>query len=146
MRMFFILIIMLVLHIFADFTLQGIMAQMKQYDWWKKEFLSNYAVDIEGTIYRKDYKAAMLCHSFEWAFCVTLPIMVSIWNTCTDFSWPNIRAGIMFICILIWNTWFHYFVDDTKANDKKCNLIIDQTLHAIQIFITWLSWTAGFGW
>lgn len=146
MRTFFILIIMLVLHIFADFTLQGIMAQMKQYDWWKKKVLKEYQIDVDTTIYRNDYKAALICHSFEWAFCITLPIMVSIWSTCTDFSWSNISAGIMFIWILILNTCFHYYVDDTKANDKKCNLIIDQALHAIQIFITWLLWTAVFGW
>ena len=146
MRIFFILIIMLVLHVFADYTLQGIMASMKQRDWWQKETLSKHHISVDMTIYKNDYKVALTCHAFEWAFCVMIPMLVSIWHTCTDFSWPNIKVGAVYICLLVLNTWFHYFVDDVKANDKKCNLIVDQVLHVIQIFIAWLIWTAAVGW
>lgn len=31
-------------------------------------------------------------------------------------------------------------IDDLKANKQKINLVIDQTVHLIQLAMTWLIW------
>ena len=38
----------------------------------------------------------------------------------------------------ITNMAIHAFVDSLKANQFKINLVIDQTIHIVQIIITWL--------
>ena len=40
----------------------------------------------------------------------------------------------MFVC----NVIIHAFVDNLKANDKEINLAADQSIHLVQIVITWL--------
>ena len=36
------------------------------------------------------------------------------------------------------NAAIHAIIDDLKANKKKINLVIDQSLHIIQILITFI--------
>ena len=69
---FKIVFIMLFLHILADYNLQGILASMKQKEWW----INTYNVNINKTKYRYDYKAALLVHSFIWSFIVCLPFFI----------------------------------------------------------------------
>lgn len=138
MRVLFILIIMLFLHVFADYHLQGILATLKQKSAWPQKPQDN--------IFRFDYKAALAAHAFEWSFIITLPCLISIWHACTDLSWPNIKIGAIYIMMLIMNAIFHHAADDLKANEKTINLTVDQIFHVVQIFITWLIWTITVGW
>lgn len=117
MRSDVVLFLMIFLHIIDDFCLQGIMASMKQKSWWQKD------PTAAKPLYKYDYIAALFAHSFSWAFMIMIPILV--WG---EWHWP----------ILVANMLTHAVVDDVKANKLQINLIQDQTLHMVQILVTWL--------
>lgn len=134
---------MIYLHIVDDFYLQGVLAKMKQKQWWKAE--ENKQIDTNppvssqpnqlnqlSQLYKNDYKVALIMHSFSWAFTITLPILVYKMVILGQLVETN-----YFIALSI-NTILHIFIDDLKANKYKINLVQDQTLHIIQIVITWL--------
>lgn len=122
MSIFVVLILMLFAHIVDDYYLQGILAKMKQKGWWEEN-----APDKK---YKYDYIVALICHSFSWAVMVLLPILFA-----TSF---NIALWLSFVFAC--NVAIHAIVDDLKANKKKINLIADQSIHFVQILITWLLW------
>lgn len=62
-------------------------------------------------------------HSFSWSFMIMLPPTIALMVT----------GGIWKPVLLIVNLMIHMFVDNLKANEKKINLIQDQTIHVIQI-------------
>ncbi len=109
------LILMLFLHIVDDYYLQGCLASMKQKKWWKEH--------NPKPLYKHDYLVALLMHSFSWSFMIMLPTML---NNC--FIW-----WLFLINIII-----HFITDHLKANLGKINLIIDQSIHMIQVILTWL--------
>lgn len=109
-----IVFIMLFLHILADYNLQGILATMKQKEWW---------TDINETKYHHDYKAALLAHSFMWSFVVCLPFLFY-------------KLDLAFLIVVTINALIHYIIDDLKANKKKINLVQDQRFHVCQIIIS----------
>lgn len=112
-------IIMLFLHVIADYNLQGILASMKQKSWWKKQSDQ----DIDDTIYKNDYKMALFMHAFSWSFIINLPFLYY-------------KANLFFIISVAINTVIHFFIDDLKANKLKINLVEDQELHMLQMMIT----------
>lgn len=116
----FILLSMIFLHIIDDYTLQGIMKSLKQKQWWKD--------NASDSLYKYDYIMVLLMHSFSWTFMIMIPISIAAMMYYT-FKW-NISAYII-------NMIIHAIVDDLKANKRKINLIVDQTIHLIQIFVTW---------
>jgi hypothetical protein len=116
----FILLSMIFLHIIDDYKLQGILASMKQKTWWKQQ---NEYKDL----YKNDYIPALIEHSFSWTFMVMLPIAISLKF---DIGWWAIAYIV--------NMIVHAFVDDLKANKFKINLVIDQSIHIVQIVVTWL--------
>jgi len=119
-----ILAAMLFCHVVDDYYLQGILASMKQKNWWSK--------NAPDPLYKKDYIMALFMHSFSWAFMIMLPILAydfyssTLWKFYPDF--------------LIVNCIIHMAVDNLKANMLKINLIQDQSIHMLQIFVTWLIW------
>ena len=117
MRNDIILFLMIFLHIIDDFCLQGIMASMKQKSWWQKDSVGSQPK------YKYDYIAALLAHSFSWAFMIMIPVLIGgTWNP----------------IILILNMLLHAFIDNMKANHMRINLIADQSMHLLQILVTWL--------
>ena len=116
----FLLLTMYFLGMVDDYYLQGILARLKQKECWSDEIL-----------YQHDYIVALIQHSFSWTFMVMLPIMcwmiyskqIDIYSYC-----------IVFVC----NVIIHAFIDNLKANDKEINLAADQSIHLVQIVITWL--------
>lgn len=64
-RVVFVLIAMLFAHTYADFCSQGIMASMKQKEWWRRQ-------EGYGEFYSKDYTMALVNHSLQWSFCIML--------------------------------------------------------------------------
>ena len=117
-----LLIFMLLAHIVDDYYLQGWLASAKTKNWWKK--------NAPDKLYSKDYIMALFCHSLSWSIMVFLPILIySLYNQ-IDLNW--------FYLVLPINLIIHAIIDDLKANKFKINLIIDQSIHFIQIFITWL--------
>jgi hypothetical protein len=114
-----LLLLMILMHIVDDYYLQGILASMKQKKWWEKQ---------EGykSLYKNDYKMALLMHSMSWSIMILLPA-IFLFNV----------QGIVLLAIFIINAFIHYVVDNEKANKLRINLMVDQTLHIMQIFITW---------
>ena len=115
-----LLLLMVLMHIVDDYYLQGKLALMKQKSWWEKQ---------EGykSLYKDDYKMALLMHSMSWSIMILLPA-IFILNT-------NQYA---LLAIFIINTFIHYHIDDLKANKLKINLMFDQTIHIMQVITTWV--------
>jgi len=115
-----VLFLMILCHIIDDFVLQPVcLSNLKQKSWWGEH--------CNGKQYRNDYKMALFIHSLSWSIMIHLPIiLLYICN-----SW------VLSFSILI-NMIIHYIVDDLKANKYKINLVIDQTIHFIQIILTFI--------
>ena len=109
----FLLLLMIFLHIVDDYYLQGILASMKQKEWWHKT------------------APALIMHGFSWAFMIMLPIAISM-----EFQCP-----IGFIFAFLVNFIVHALVDNMKANERRINLICDQSIHIAQIILTFLAFT-----
>lgn len=116
----FVLLAMIFLHIIDDYKLQGILASMKQKKWWEEQ--KEYK-----NLYKYDYIPALIEHSFSWTFMIMLPIAIMLRF---NIDW--------WVIAYIANMIIHAFVDDLKANKFKINLVVDQTIHIIQIVVTWL--------
>ncbi len=125
-----LLYIMIFLHIVDDYYLQGILASMKQKSWWEK--------NAPDQLYKNDYKVALIEHAFSWTFMVMLPITVLMVanNNILIIPW-----SIAFVV----NWIIHGWVDHLKANVKNCSLVVDQIIHACQIFATWCVMTELMG-
>ena len=139
MRFLMVLFAMIFLHCFADYTLQGCLADLKQKRWWIKE---THGIPK----YANDYKMALAVHSFEWSFMIMLPALIFMFVTQTTFSWHGLIETLVYMLMLAANTLFHYTIDDMKANDRTINLVQDQLWHLGQIGLTWIFWTVFFGW
>ena len=121
-----LLICMVFCHIIADFNLQGMLGDLKQKEWWQK----NYPEEK----YEMDYWMALALHSFEWSFCVCLPVMIfMIANGVLDDY-----HMIVFVIVFNVNVILHFIIDHLKCNKRKLSLYTDQYLHYIQIGISFL--------
>lgn len=114
----FILFVMIFAHIVDDYYLQGILASLKQKSWWENQ--KSYK-----PLYKYDYIVALIMHAFSWSFMISLPILY--------FGFTK-----WIVVVIILNTIIHGIVDDLKANKGKINLIVDQSIHIVQILITWI--------
>lgn len=123
MKYILILLTMIFFHIVDDFYLQGLLINMKQKSWWEK--------NAPDELYKNDYKMALFIHAFSWSFMIMLPIIAYFY-----INGLQPRIGLVFLYIL--NTDIHAFVDDLKANKRKINMIKDQLIHLLQIFVTWI--------
>lgn len=112
-----LLLLCFLLHVIADFNLQGILANFKQRQWWK----DNYP----QSLYKNDWIVSLAIHSLSWSILTFLPF-------CTDkHFFPVVMAQAI----------IHFVIDHLKANRLCINLITDQMLHLIQILATvvWIS-------
>lgn len=110
-----ILVLMLLGHLVADYTLQGWLADGKQESWWKK-----VCGGVIPDKYKNDYIVALCCHALYWSIFICAPFYTS----------SN------FLPAIILNTMVHAIVDDLKANQKVINLVQDQLIHLAQILLT----------
>lgn len=115
----FVLVLMIFCHIVDDYYLQGILAKLKQRDWWK--------VNAPQKLYRLDYLMAMAVHAYSWAFMIMLPWAIQL----------HFQPDLFYFIFLAINAATHFAIDDLKANRKMINLSEDQTAHLLQIVITW---------
>ena len=114
-----VLILMLLAHFFTDFHLQGVLADMKQEQWWKRQ-------DGYNSKYKYDYIAALVIHSAEWTLWMMIPL----------FLLPHLDLG-MFLLLAAFNTVVHSLTDNLKANYREISLIQDQIIHLAQIAYTY---------
>ena len=115
---------MFFLHIYDDYRAQGILASMKQQEWWKK--------NAPQSLYDKDYLMALFEHAFSWAFTITIPWLV------IGIKENNVTIYCALIGSYIMNTSFHAIIDDLKANQHLISLVQDQSFHFFQVLITWI--------
>ena len=115
-----LLLLMILMHIVDDYYLQGILASMKQKKWWIKQ---------EGykSLYKNDYKMALLMHSMSWSIMILLPAMLFL----------NVSQYVL-LGIFVINAFIHYHIDDLKANKLQINLMFDLTIHIMQVITTWI--------
>lgn len=117
----FIILLMIFCHILDDYKIQaGVLNNLKQKAWW----IINTKDDPR---YRYDYVAGLTMHAISWSFMIMLPIAIFHFG---------LDVNKDFIIAFVINTIIHAFVDDLKANRGKINLLVDQSIHMIQIFIT----------
>ena len=114
-----VLILMLLAHFFADFHLQGILADMKQEQWWKRQ-------EGYNSKNKYDYIAALAIHSAEWTLWMMIPL----------FLLPHLDLG-MFLLLAALNMVVHSLTDNSKANYRDINLVQDQVIHLPQIAFTY---------
>ena len=117
---------MIFCHIVDDFYSQPtILSNLKQKSWWKEN-----APDKK---YENDYLMALVIHAFSWTFMIHLPLIVFLWFT---NLLDNVEVfGVIIVFVINWV--IHAWIDDLKANKLKINLIQDQIMHFVQIFLTW---------
>lgn len=132
-----VFILALALHIFADFNLQGLLANFKQKEWWIKECSSTK----KYLKYKYDYVISGIIHAFFWSCFTFLPILyLTLYDVFERIEIPFIGnmpiLVLAIIGIIIVNTGIHYFIDDLKANKHKINLWQDQLIHVVQISLT----------
>ena len=120
MNIWFVLLLMIFLHIVDDYKLQaGVLNNLKQKKFWKE--------NAPDELYKYDYIWALIMHSFSWSFMIMLPFTYIL----------NFNLNIPFIIIFVLNLITHAIIDDLKANRHAINLIQDQIFHIIQIILTW---------
>jgi len=117
-----VLLCMIYLHLIDDYVLQGILAKLKQRDFWKPY----------DKKYQADYVVALLEHGFMNSFMVHIPIYIWLCKNELILSFS--------VCVF---AIIHALIDDLKANDKKINLITDQLTHLFLIFLWWIIFTIG---
>ena len=104
-----VLCLCFLLHVIADFNLQGMLSDLKQREWWQKNY--------PDPKYAGDYRVAGMIHALAWSILTFLPFCQSPW----------------YMLAVVVNAPIHYFVDDAKANRHLINLSDDQTAHLVQI-------------
>ena len=124
------MLLVLLLHFIADFNLQigARLNDMKQKDWWGRQFKKLKMEACDTKRYRYDYVCALIIHSFVWSIVTFAPLILCMRNT----------VGILAVVGL--NTLVHAKIDDAKANEHLLNLIKDQVMHLLQIILTVALW------
>ena len=118
-----LLIAMLYMHIVDDYRHQGILASMKQKQWWKE--------NAPDELYKRDYIVALIEHAFSWAVAIHIPAIVYMYLTgCTIHLF-------LFVALFVFEWALHAVVDDAKANDHTISLVADQIIHVFQIIGAW---------
>lgn len=118
---YFILLLMIFLHIIDDYGLQqGCLSYLKQKNWWKQTWPQE--------LYKNDYIIALLMHAFSWTFMIMLPIAID----------HKLEPEGVYYIFFVANMAIHAYIDHVKANRLKINLWTDQLIHIFQIVLTWL--------
>lgn len=119
-----VLLLMILGHFIADFTLQGWFANGKQEIWWREQCADECDLEFERRWkkYGNDYKCTLLEHGLYWSLITFLPLFFL-----ADLT------DIALAAIVVVNAVIHAYVDHLKANMFKINLIQDQALHFAQI-------------
>ena len=130
----------MLLHLISDYTLQGILASLKQKSWWKKEIEKTFGKSPLNTVlppgtnirdhielptwYDDDWIAGLICHALMWSLFTFLPMMFIVG--------PRWFSGIIIV-----NTFIHAVIDHLKCNRiGTLNLCQDQILHVGQLMVT----------
>ena len=122
-----LLLTMMFFHILDDFCLQGILANLKQKQWWQEH--------APEELYKNDWIIALTIHAFSWTFMIHLPILY-YFSHYSEYLYQSELPILIFLITFAVDWFIHAVVDNLKANKKKINLITDQCIHIAQIIIT----------
>ena len=125
MTICFLFICMLFCHIVDDYYLQGVLASMKQRHWWEE--------NSPDPLYKHDYIVALVMHSASWTFMIMLPLLIK----------QGFYRSWLYIIFFVINTITHCATDNLKANEQAINLVVDQSIHIIQIIATLVVFRLG---
>lgn len=119
-----------VLHVIADFNLQGILADLKQKEWWKNNYPDKK--------YDCDWMEALIIHSLFWSIFTFIPTYIILIAGQMNGMFDNINcdAASLIITSVVINGFIHGIVDHLKANVRVISLKTDQTIHIWQIILT----------
>ena len=131
-------LLMLLAHIVEDFHLQGKMADMKQKQWWHNQIFANVRGITDADArdrelkeglrkYGYDYIPVLILHGFEWAICVSIPVMF--------YTGFELSSDYIFMLVLM--ALVHSAVDHLKCNKLRINLVQDQIVHIAQVIVLW---------
>lgn len=133
----YVFLVMLAMHVIGDYTLQGILASMKQRMWWVDELIKTHG-DEDGKLlssiwhaYQNDFIPALLAHAYLWSFCIMLPIAIVMYIQGTLMT-----DALLLVGVFLGNLVVHAVTDHMKANIGAINLVEDQIIHFVQILIT----------
>lgn len=133
----YVFLVMLAMHVIGDYTLQGILASMKQRMWWVDELIKIHG-DEDGKlpssiwrVYQNDFIPALLAHAYLWSFCIMLPIAIVMYIQGTLMT-----DALLLVGVFLGNLVVHAVTDHLKANIGAINLVEDQGIHFVQILIT----------
>lgn len=120
--------ICILLHLIADYTLQGCLADLKQKQWWRNQIDMHRGETYEWhqkawKKYKHDYIAGLLCHAAMWTLVTFFPLMF-------------VTDSVTFSFIAISNIALHTAIDHMKANMHCINLCQDQLFHLIEVITT----------
>lgn len=119
------MIALLFFHIVDDYYLQGILASMKQKEWWELH------APNPKRLYRYDYLVALIEHAFSWATMIHIPVIAYSYYVGKDIS------PVFFLTGFATNWFLHAHIDNMKANKHIINLVEDQFLHTVQLIFVW---------
>ena len=122
-----LLFIMIYCHIIDDYLLQGILAKLKQRNYWYG------AAGPNADNYRHDYIVALICHAISWSISISIPAIFLYYKT------SNIKLLVTILIAICINTIIHAIIDNLKANELKINLVIDQSIHLAQVITYWVA-------
>lgn len=121
---YIVLVAMIFCHIIDDYVLQGVLSKLKQRKWWEE--------NAPQKLYKHDYIIALIEHSFSWTCSIHIPILLYALLLYSP------KPPIIYIVVFVYNWAVHAFVDHLKANALKINLTQDQTIHILQIAVSWM--------
>ena len=122
---FYVFVGMLFLHIVDDFYLQSnILVSLKQRSWWQR--------NAPDSLYKHDYIVALIMHSISWTTMIMIPVFAYRY-------FNGYAVSPLIIIVYIINIMVHAFIDDQKANKMTINLVLDQSIHMLQIIGTFMA-------
>lgn len=108
-------------HVLDDFWMQPVLlGRLKTKSWWKE--------NAPDPSYKYDYIPCLIAHAWSWSFMIHLPIAI----------YMGFNVGNAFLLSVVINAAIHAVVDNLKANHGRINLIMDQSIHLLQIIITFI--------
>ena len=124
----FVLIFMIACHIIYTYKGKKSILLLKQKSWWKEN---------HSSFYINSYKVVLMEQAFLWSFIIHLPI---VWHI---FYYDGYYNTIPFLLSVFINCIIYTIVDDLKINKKLINFVQEQSIHFIQIIITWVVYSCG---
>lgn len=128
------IITMLFIDKFSDFHILelGNLGSLRRLDYWEEAMED--LDEEEKKFFAADFIRALSMKSFEWAFCIHIPIVFIILKFNIPIDWWVLAFSVAINSIL------HLIADNKLVNTFKINLVSYTTTTTIQTVITGILW------